>query len=93
MMLLWIAGGALFAVCLQRAMSWRGRAKKGLILATLLRRGEQTGMQLREAGVGGGTLYIHLYELEQEGLIVSRELGDERPERPKQRAYRIKERP
>lgn len=49
----------------------RAPAKKGLILAHLIKNGESTGRQLRDAGVGG-LVYNYLLELEQEGLIESR---------------------
>lgn len=47
------------------------RAKKGLILALLQTRGELTGMDLRDAGVGA-LVYNCLYELEKEGLVERR---------------------
>lgn len=46
----------------------RMNGKKGLVLALLLTRGEMTGRQLRDAGVGS-LVYTYLYDLEKEGLV------------------------
>ena len=60
--------------------SRRTRAKKGLILSLLEERGELTGMQLRDAGVGA-LVYNYLYELEKEGFVFRRDDGLPHPER------------
>lgn len=59
-----------------RAVQWRHRARKGFILALLVEKGEQSGMQLKDAGAPG-SVYSYLAELEEEGLIEHRK--DETP--------------
>jgi hypothetical protein len=55
-----------------RAVQWRHRALKGRVLSLLVEKGEQTGMELKDAGAPQ-TVYNYLKELEEEGLIERRE--------------------
>lgn len=77
----WIAAGT---PVLLTGFGWwvyrRHVAKKGLVLHLLAERGELTGMELRDAGVGG-LVYSYLYELEKEGFVARRSDGLPHPER------------
>lgn len=57
-----------------RAVQWRHRARKGLVLSLLVDKGEQSGRELKAAGAPG-TVYNYLYELEKEGLVERRNDG------------------
>lgn len=52
-------------------LRWRRRARKGLVLALLVKGGEMSSLQLRDAG-GGLGVYTLLTELEDEKLVESR---------------------
>ena len=76
----WVGGGAAALFGALFLFQRRRNSKKGLILSLLAEKGELTGMELRDAGVGG-LVYSYLYELEKDGFVARRSGALPHPER------------